>query len=73
MAYADTLNENHGNLFRMLQLLDYSKGYLFLETRTGLRSTIINAIQKMKAEIENIETAQLYYLPKEKALKLDVQ
>lgn len=72
-AHADTLNDSYENLSRLLQLIDYSKGYAFLSLRPELRSTIISAIEKTKTRIVYEETILLYSLPREDALKYTVE
>lgn len=72
-AYADTFNENHENLFRLLKLIDYSMGYDFLSVRPDLRPIVREAITSVGVEIVIDEPTLLYYLPKEDALKFKVQ
>lgn len=70
-AYADTLNTSHENLSRLLQLLDYSKGYSFWSTRHEVYPTIVNALNKIGAEIGLDDETLLYRLSKEKALEFN--
>lgn len=73
MAYADTLNASHENLRKLLQLLDYSRGYFFLSERPEIAPTMIEAIQQINVELAFVATTVLYVIPKEDALKFDVQ
>lgn len=72
-AHADTLNDSFDNLQRLVQLLDYTKGYFFLSIRDELGPIIIDALQK--AEIEPVQPSRtlLYYMPKEDALKFTTE
>lgn len=72
-AYADTFNKSSDRLFRLLQLIDYSKGYTFQCIRPELRTVITDALEKVNVTIENVSDFLRYYLPKEEALKLDIQ
>lgn len=72
-AYADTLNESFDNLHRLLQLVDYSKGYFFLSIRTRLRQVFKDAFEKANARIAHEYINLLYHLPKEIALKFDTK
>lgn len=72
-AYADTFNESHENLSRLLQLIDYSKGYIFPNERSALQSTIINAIKRTGTQILRDDVTVLYYLSKEDAMKFTVE
>lgn len=72
-AYADTFDESHENLSCSLQLIDYSKGYLFSNIRSELRSIMIDAIEKTGTQIVYKEATYLYYLSKEDALKFTVE
>lgn len=67
-AFADTLNDSFDNLHRLLQLLDYTKGYFFLSVRTRLRQVFKDAIEKANAKIRHEYINLLYHLPKETAL-----
>lgn len=73
IAYCDTLNSSHDRLFRLLQLIDYSNGLIFLNIRTEIQPVIISALQKANVEIVYEYKQLLYYLSKEEALKLDVR
>lgn len=72
-AYADTINESNDNLLRLLKLLDFTKGYKFLSERAVLQSTIREVIAYKNAKITYDNNPMLYRLPKDEALKLDVQ
>lgn len=72
-AYADTLNESFDNLNRLVQLIDYSKGYIFLSIRDDLGEVILDALQKAKIEPVLPETTLLYRISKEDALKFTAQ
>lgn len=72
-AYADTLSNSYENLDRLLQLIDFSKGFTFLSIRTDLRQVIRDALQKAKVGIFHDDTTLLYHLPQEMASKFDVQ
>lgn len=69
--YADTLNESQDNLKRLLQIIDYSKGYFFLSERPELHTTITSAVRQSGAVIVSDTATLLYYLPKEKAADFD--
>lgn len=69
----DTLSDSTENMLRLLKLLDFSKGYKFLSIRSALQSTIIGAIAVKNVEIVYENNPVLHYLPKEEALKFDVQ
>ena len=72
-AYADTLNESFENLHRLIQLIDYSKGYFFSSIRAELRPVIMDALEKIKiGSIHHWQTS-LYHLPKKDALKFIAQ
>lgn len=73
IAYADTLNESYDRLNRLLQLIDYSKGYIFQSIRAEIRPVIRDALAKANAQVIADDTGLLYYLPKEEALKFNVQ
>lgn len=70
-AFADTLNESHDNLHCLLRLIDYSKGYTFLNIRSAIQPTVLNALKSLNVEIVADSKNLLYFLPKEHALKLD--
>lgn len=72
-AYADTFDESYDRLNRLLQLIDYSKGYTFVTVRPELQPTIRAVLQKLNVEIDLDDMAWLYYLPKEEAMKFDVR
>lgn len=72
-GYADTLNENFENLHRLLQLIDYSTGYRFLAIRPEVRSIINSSLQEIHVDIVSDNGAILYYLPREQAIKFDVE
>ncbi|XP_031627732.1 uncharacterized protein LOC116343668 [Contarinia nasturtii] len=71
-AYADTLNPSHDNLFRLLQLIDYSTGYRFLGIRPEIHPILVEALRNANVEIMSDNVAILYHLPKEEALKFNV-
>lgn len=72
-AYADTLNASYENLSRLLQLIDYSKGYRFLAIRPDIQPVLTSSLQKANVEIISNDVAILYHLPKEEALKFDIE
>lgn len=72
-VFVDTLNESQENLSHLLDLIDFSKGYTFLNVRIEVGSTIIDALQRANVEIIQNITSQHYYLPKEKALEFDIR
>lgn len=72
-GYADTINESHENLSKLLQLIDYTKGYKFLSIRTEIRPVILDALKKANVELLQVVSTLLYYLPKEDALEFNVQ
>ena len=72
-AYADTLNESFDNLHRLVQLLDYSKGYFFLSIRNDLGPVILDALNKAKVDPVISSTTLLYYMSKEDALKFTAE
>lgn len=61
------------NLGRMLQLIDYSKGYKFLGIRPELCSILKSSLEKVNIPIISENEAILYRLPKEDAIQLDVR
>lgn len=71
--YADTLSKSSKNLTRLLELLDYSKGYHFYGIRFELRQAIREALHRANVDIEFGSSSLLYCLPKNEALKFDVQ
>lgn len=71
--YADTLSNSYKNLTRLLELIDYSRGYHFYGIRYELRQAVRNALQKVNVEIEFSSSSLLYCLPKNEALQFDVQ
>lgn len=73
MAFADTCNESYDRLNRLLQLIDYSKGYTFLSVRSEVRLVIKDALQKANIDLIMDVWNLLYHLPKEEALKFNVQ
>lgn len=73
MAFADTCNPCLDNLSRLLQLLDYSKGVLFTCERPEVYPIILETLKKKNLEICADYLSLLYYMPKEEALKLEVQ
>lgn len=72
-AYADTLNQSYDNLSRLLYLIDYSKGFIFLAIRPEIRGVLRSALQKMNVDIRSDNRTILYRLPKEEALQLNVE
>lgn len=58
---------------RLLQMIDYSKGFTFLSIRSELHQTFIKALQKMKVEIIRDDTTLLYYLSKEEAMTFEAR
>lgn len=72
-AFADTIDESHCKLIRLLELIDYSKGYEFMNVRAEIAPAVKKALQNVNVEvIEEVKTL-LHYLPKEEALTFDVQ
>lgn len=72
-AYADTLNESTDNLHRLVQLIDYTKGYMFSSVRDELGPVILDALHKANIESVRKSTTLLYYMPKEDARKFTTQ
>lgn len=72
-TYTDTLNASFDNLQRLVQLLDYSKGYFFVSIRDALGPAVLDALQKAKIEPVVPLVTLLYYLPKEEALKFTTE
>lgn len=71
--YADTLSKSSKNLTRLLELLDYSQGYHFHGIRIELRQAVRDALHRANVDIEFGSSSLLYCLPKNEALKFDVQ
>lgn len=71
ITYADTLNESHDNLKRLLQLIDYTNIAAFLSIRPELETTITSAALHIGATVLSNSSTFLYYLPKERALEFD--
>lgn len=72
-AYTDTLSEYTEELLRLLLLIDYSKGYFFTSLNDRAASAVREAIKRKNVEVYIDDTNLLYHLPKEEALKFDVQ
>lgn len=72
-AYADTLSDSFDKLHRLVQLLDYSKGYFFMSIRNDLGPVILDALREAKIEPIRPTTTILYYMSKEDALKFTAQ
>lgn len=72
-AYTDTLNASHENLFRLLQLLDFSNGFTILNIRTEIGDVVERVLKNANVEIDCEFTSFLYHLAKEQALNFDVQ
>lgn len=70
-SYADTLNESHGNLNRLLRQIDYTRGYTFLNIRSTVYPTIINALKIANVDVVHDDKMLLYLLPQGDALKLN--
>lgn len=62
----------HDRLFRLLQLIDYSKDYAFRSIRAELEPVIKDALKQVNVNVGTTDLL-LHYLPKEEALKFDVQ
>ncbi|XP_031631312.1 uncharacterized protein LOC116345775 isoform X2 [Contarinia nasturtii] len=60
-------------LHRLLSLINYSNGCIFTGIRTDLKPVIIDALKEVNVNIALDRTSLLYYLPKEEALKFDVE
>ncbi|XP_055309494.1 uncharacterized protein LOC129573206 [Sitodiplosis mosellana] len=73
VAFADTFNESYDRLSRLLQLIDYSKDYIFQNIRAELLPVVTNALEKANVPVDHCIEFLLYHLTQEKALKLDVQ
>lgn len=73
IAYADTLSENTDELLQLLLLVDYSKGYFFLSLNEHAASAVREAIKQRNIEVYSDDWNLLYHLPKENALKFDIQ
>lgn len=61
------------NLARLLQLIDYSKGYKFLGIRPQLCPILKSSLEQVNIPIVSENEAILYRLPKEDAIQLDVR
>lgn len=70
-AYADTLSNSFDNLHRLLQIPDYSRGYIFLSIRSELRQVFKDSLEKVNVKIDHEYINLLYHLPKEEALKFN--
>lgn len=72
-VYVDTFSASSANLERLLQLLDYTKSYTFVNIRHEHGPVIKNVLHKFKVEITSDYTQLLYFLPNEEALKFDTR
>ncbi|XP_031627117.1 uncharacterized protein LOC116343273 [Contarinia nasturtii] len=72
-ASVDTFNESYDRLYRLLKLVDYSKNYFFMSIRTEIKPIFKRALEEVNIEITLDEPALLYYLPKNNALKFNIQ
>lgn len=71
--HADTIDTNSGKFSRLLQLFDYSNGYIFSNIRCDVGHMIDDALQKANVEIIDAnKSILLYRLPKEDAMKFDI-
>lgn len=68
-----TLHKSTDELCRLLSLLDYSNKYLFVSFNEDVNSAIKSTIETKNVEIVRDYPLLHYWLPKEKALKLDLQ
>lgn len=71
--YADTIDTNSDKLSRLLQLFDYSSGYIFSNVRADVGCIIVDIMQKANIEADDYTKTILYRLPKEQAMNFDVQ
>lgn len=67
-AHADTLNKSLDNLQRLLQLVDYSNGYVFLSVHSEHRQVFKDAFEKINVKIGYEYTSLLYHLARDKAV-----
>lgn len=72
-AYADTLHESTDELFRLLKLLDYSKGHTFISLNDRSAKVLLEATKQKHVKIINHDVTLTYMLPKEDALKFSIQ
>lgn len=73
MAYADTFNELDDELSRLLQLLDYSKGYFFLSISERASGIVRKAVNQRGVKFLIDDSNLKYFLPKEDALKFEIK
>lgn len=71
--YCDTLNESIDRLETLLNLLDYSKGVIVMHVRSKCYPAILKNFERKKVQLEFDDANLLYYLPKEKALDLNIK
>lgn len=72
--YADTIDTNSDRFSRLLQLFDYSNGYILSNIRCDVGPIIDDALQKVNVEIADANSSILLYrLPKEDAMKFEIQ
>lgn len=73
MVAADTLNESTDELRRLLFLLDYTKEYCFVTFSDHVTSAIKETVKMKDVQIILDYWILHYFLPKEKALRFDIQ
>lgn len=66
------MNETNEKLLRLLQLIDWKYGFKVSTYLERHRSTLLEAIKLKMLNIEVDSENLLYFLPREKAAKLDV-
>lgn len=73
MSYADSLNESTKELHRLFTMIDFSKGYLFLTLSERIISVVREVVREQRLKVLYDANYLKYYLPKENALKFDIQ
>lgn len=73
LLYAGTMSDSYENLSRLLQLIDYTRGYKLLNVCVELEQVFKDAITKTGAKILDDQPCYLYCLSKADALKFDIR
>ena len=71
--YADTIHANSDKFSLLLQLFDYSNGYIFSNVWADVGRIIVDIMQKANIEADDYTKTILYRLSKEEAMNFDVQ
>ena len=72
--YADTIDTNSDKFSRLLQLFDFSNGYIFSNIRCDVGPIIDDALRRANVEITDAnKSILLYRLSKEDAMKFEIQ